>query len=78
LKPGDLGKVKGSGPRKALLADLLRRRTVVSQEWPAERLGMKSAANMSQQLRRLDGNAVLPKVPEELKHSLEKADVAKS
>jgi hypothetical protein len=42
--------VKGSDPRKVLLADLLWRRTVVSQEWLAEKLQMKSAANVSQQL----------------------------
>jgi hypothetical protein len=36
------------------------------------------AANVSQQLRRLDGNAALKKVPEELKHFLEEADAANS
>ena len=74
LKSGNLARVKGSDPRKVLLADLLWRRTVVSQEWLAEKLAMKSAANVSQQLRRLDGKAAIKKVPEELKHFLEKAD----
>jgi putative transposase len=78
LKPGSLAQVKGSDPRKVLLADLLWRRTVVSQEWLAEKLAMKSAANVSQQLRRLDGKAAIKKVPEELKHFLEKADATNS
>ena len=77
LKPGSLAQVKGSDPRKVLLADLLWRRTVVSQEWLAEKLEMKSAANVSQQLRRLDRKEALKKVPEELKHFLEEA-VAKN
>ena len=32
LKAGELAEVNGSDERKVLLADLLRRRTVVSQE----------------------------------------------
>jgi hypothetical protein len=32
LKPGILAQVKGSDPSKVLLADLLWRRTVLSQE----------------------------------------------
>ena len=43
-----------------LLADLLWRQTVVSQEW--------LAANASQQLRCLDEKAAIKKVLEELKH----------
>ncbi len=78
LKAGDLGKVKGSDPRKVLLAELLWRRTVVSQEWLAERLEMKSAANVSQQLRRLDLKAAIKKVPEELKRFLEEAHARNS
>ena len=54
-----------------LLADLLWRRTVVSQEWLAAKLEMSSGANVGQQLRRLDGKSALKKVPEELKHFLE-------
>jgi len=34
------------------------------QEWLAEKLEMKSATNVSQQLRRLDGRSALKKVPE--------------
>jgi len=35
---------------------------------------MKSAANVSQQLRRLDGKSAIKNVSEELKHFLEEAD----
>ena len=71
LKRSGLAAVKGSDPRKVLLADLLWRRTVVSQEWLAEKLAMKSAANVSQQLRRLDGKVALKQVPEEMKRFLD-------
>ncbi len=74
LKRGSLSKLKGSDPRKVLLADLLWRRTMVSQEWLAAKLEMSSAANVSQQLRRLDGKSAIKKVPEELKQFLEEAD----
>jgi hypothetical protein len=70
--------VKGSNPGKVLLADLLWRRTVVSQEWLAAKLEMKSAANVSQQLRRLDLKTAMKKVPSELKHFLEEADATHS
>ena len=78
LRAGGLARVKGSDVRKVLLADLLWRRTVVSQQWLAERLEMKSAANVSQQLRRLDWKYAIKKAPAELKRFLEEADVAKT
>jgi hypothetical protein len=78
LTTAGLAKVKGSDLRKVLLADLLWRRTVVSQEWLAEKLAMKSAANVSQQLRRLDRKLAMREAPEELKHFLEEADAANS
>lgn len=59
LNTAELTRLKGSDSRKLLLADLLWRRTTVSQEWLAERLAMKSAANVSQQLRRLDRKQTL-------------------
>lgn len=74
LNPDGLAQVKGSDPRKVLLADLLWRRTVVSQEWLAEKLAMKSAANVSQQLRRLNRKVAMKNVPEELKHFLKEVD----
>jgi putative transposase len=67
LRAQDLHTLKGSDPRKLMLADHLWRRTVVSQEWIAEKLAMKSAANVSQQLRRMDRKEMLKRVPESLK-----------
>ena len=78
LKPGGLARVKGSDPRKVLLADVLWRRTVVSQGWLAEKLSMSSAANVSQQLRRLNRKEAMKKVPEELKLLLKEADAQNS
>lgn len=43
-------------------------------EWLAEKLEMKSAANVSQQLRRHDVKAAIKKMPDELKHFLAEAD----
>jgi putative transposase len=47
---------------------------VVSQEWLAEKLRMRSAANVSQQMRRLDKKRALGRVPEVLKSFLEEVD----
>jgi hypothetical protein len=74
IKAAELESVKGADARKVLLADLLWRRTVVSQEWLAEKLRMRSAANVSQQMRRLDKKRALGRVPEALKRFLEQAD----
>jgi len=74
FKAADMARVKGSDPRKVLLADLLWRRTVVSQQWLAGKLAMSSAANVSQQLRRLDRKRALGMVPETMKTFLDEAD----
>ena len=71
LKAAELEKVKGADLRKVLLADLLWWRTVVSQQWLAERLAMKSAANVSQQLRRLDRKQAKALVPAPMKRFLD-------
>jgi len=47
-----LSGLPGSDARKAALASLLLERTVARQSWIAERLSMRSAANVSQQVRR--------------------------
>jgi REP-associated tyrosine transposase len=60
----DLSRLKGSDPRKVALAELLWKQTTVSQEWLAERLKMRSAANVSQLLRRAEGHR--GKVPRRL------------
>jgi len=74
LKAGELAKLKGSDARKLMLADLLWRRTVVSQEWLAEKLAMKSAANVSQQLRRLDRKQARTRLSERMRSFLEEAE----
>jgi REP element-mobilizing transposase RayT len=52
LRQQDLPNVPGSDPRKVSMAQLLWCRTTVTQEWLAEKLQMRSAANVSQLLRR--------------------------
>jgi len=44
----DLPSMKGSASQKLVLAELLWKRTTVSQEWIAQKLAMRSAANVSQ------------------------------
>lgn len=78
LGAAELNRVKGSDPRKVLLADLLWRRTVVSQQWLAEKLVMHSPANVCQQLRRLDRKQALKIITEPLKHFLEETDESMS
>ena len=58
----------------APLAELLWRRTVVSQEWRAEKLRMKSAANVSQQMKHLDRKRALDKVPEAMRRFSEESN----
>ena len=74
LRASELSGMKGSDAKKLMLADLLWRRTTVSQEWLAEKLAMHSGANVSQQLRRLDRKKVQAKLPELLKVFLEQAE----
>jgi hypothetical protein len=49
----ELAATPGSDPRKVALARLLWRGTTVSPVWLAERLAMRSTANVSQQWRRV-------------------------
>ncbi len=63
----DLAALKGSDPRKLALAELLWKQTTVSQEWIAEKLSMRSAANVSQQLRRLNQAKTHAKLSPELR-----------
>ena len=53
LSREELLDLKGSDPRKVALAKFLWENTTVSQGWLAEQLAMGSAANVSQQLRRV-------------------------
>jgi hypothetical protein len=52
LKEEALERLPGSDERKVAIAESIHRNTTVSQAWIAERLQMKSAANVSQQLGR--------------------------
>ena len=66
LNEEDLLKTPGSDPRKIALAQLLWRRTTVSQVWLAERLAMRSAANVSQLLRRAGSRRIDRRLPKRL------------
>ncbi|MFC7339705.1 hypothetical protein ACFQY0_21145, partial [Haloferula chungangensis] len=73
MVPKELPQLKGSDPRKLALAELLWSRTTVSQEWIAEKLSMRSAANVSQQLRRMKKRKAETQLPPELKRFLKNA-----
>jgi hypothetical protein len=53
LSKSGLETLPGSDPRKLAIASRISRQTGAKQGWLADRLKMKSAANVSQQLRRL-------------------------
>ena len=69
----DLSSVRGSDPRKVSLAELLWRRTTVTQEWLADKLQMRSAANVSQLLRRAVIKRRNRQVPSRLTHFINRA-----
>ncbi len=69
--PDGVTGLPGNDPRKVALAELLWRRTVVSQGWLAERLGMRSAANVSQILRKVDRDGLRERIPEGLREFVE-------
>ena len=54
LSEDQLETTKGSEPRKVSLAWAIARSTTLSQSWIADRLHMRSAANVSQQVRRFE------------------------
>ncbi len=58
----ELRRLKGSDPRKVAIARVIRQRTTVSLGWIADHLSMRSAANASQQILRMENREkVLPK-----------------
>ena len=57
LDSRELLRLSGADARKVAIARAIWEQTVVPQRWLAERLGMRSAANVSQQLRRHRVNA---------------------
>jgi len=67
MNAGDLEKSAGSEARKVALAKLIRERTTVSQAWIATYLHMKSAANVSQQIKRMKGKKQEASLPKELR-----------
>jgi REP element-mobilizing transposase RayT len=73
LEKEALGRLPGSDVRKTALANLLLERTVARQSWIAERLAMRSAANVSQQVRRY--RIRNPKVPSKLKAYLQSVKI---
>lgn len=73
LNKKELAAISGSDPRKIALARLLWRGTTVSQVWLAERLAMRSAANVSQQLRRVGREPIKGNVPKALASFVERA-----
>jgi putative transposase len=54
LSEDQIKSTKGSEPRKVSLAWAIARSTTLSQSWIADRLNMRSAANVSQQVRRFE------------------------
>jgi hypothetical protein len=52
LSEADLESLPGNDPRKVSIARYIHQSTTTPQGWTAERLQMKSAANVSQQLGR--------------------------
>ena len=52
LSARELDSLPGSDVRKVALANLLLERTVARQSWIADKLAMRGAANVSQQVRR--------------------------
>lgn len=61
LTAAELRRLKGSDPRKVALARVIWENTTVKMNWIADELSMKSAANVSQQLRR--GRPATPRLP---------------
>jgi len=55
------------------LAELLWKRTTVSQKRIAKKLAMRRAANVSQQLRRIDRKKQAAQLPVKLKRFLDEA-----
>ncbi len=54
LKEAELENLPGADIRKVVVAEAIRNKTTVRQQWIADRLKMGSASNVSQQLRRRD------------------------
>jgi putative transposase len=62
LAEKELKTLPGSDLRKVAIAARIWENTTVSMSWISENLAMKSAANASQQIRRLRGKRDMPKL----------------
>jgi REP element-mobilizing transposase RayT len=68
LSEAELGQLPGSDLRKVVVAGVIWERTTVGMKWIGQKLAMKSAANASQQIRRLrTGERAKEKVPKALR-----------
>ena len=66
LATKELEGLPGGDPRKVALGKLVRERTVASCGWLAARLKMRSAANVSQTLRRTEWKRLIKRLPRTL------------
>jgi len=60
------GSQKFAGKLRELAGKLMKERTTVSQDWIAAKLSMRSAANVSQQLRRFNRGKTKAKLPSKM------------
>jgi putative transposase len=67
LDKRELERLSGADARKVAIAGAIWDQTVVSQKWLARQLGMRSAANVSQQLRRHGGQSKRSDIPPSLR-----------
>ena len=58
LSLAEMNKLTGGDARKAAMAELLWKTTTVSRAWIAEKLSMKSAANVGMAIRRLKNGEI--------------------
>jgi putative transposase len=66
LATKELEGLPGGDPRKVALGKLVREKTVTSCGWLAARLKMRSAANVSQTLRRTEWKSLMKRLPRTL------------
>jgi putative transposase len=66
LRMKELARLPGGDPRKVALGKLVREKTVASCGWLAARLKMRSAANVSQTLRRTPWKSLMKRLPRTL------------
>ena len=62
----DLERLPRGDPRKVAVGKLVTERTVASCGWLAARLKMRSAANVSQTLRKMEWKSLMKRLPRTL------------